>query len=117
MRGSSMRKLDPRLPVVPEPPKLPYSEHRRHRRHELPARCWLVDEGHTLYLRIHDVSAGGLSVRAPVPFHPLETLDMRLELPGGPVVRVRGQVVWVRPGGGEASGPRMGARFLEFVEG
>jgi hypothetical protein len=26
-------------------------------------------------------------------------------------------VVWTRPEGGESSGPRMGARFLEFLEG
>jgi hypothetical protein len=85
-------KLDPRTPEPPEPPKSPYSELRRHQRLELPVRCWIIDGSHTVYLRVHDVSAGGL-------------------------VRARGEVVWVRPDGGEVSGPRMGARFVEFLEG
>ena len=32
-------------------------------------------------------------------------------------VRARGEVVWVRPQGGDSGTPRMGARFLEFDEG
>jgi len=32
-------------------------------------------------------------------------------------VRARGEVVWVRSSAAVESGPRMGARFLEFVEG
>ena len=110
-------KLDPRNPEPPEPPKSPFSENRRHERRGLPVRCWIVDGRHTVYLRVHDVSAGGLSVRAPVPFHPAGPVEMRVELPGGTLVRARGEVVWVRPDGGEVSGPRMGARFLEFLEG
>jgi hypothetical protein len=106
---------DPSAPKVPaEPPR----EQRRHPRFELAVRCWITDSRHTLYLRVHDISKGGLSVRAPVPFVPSGTIEVGLELPGGRRVRARGEVVWVRSSAGETeSGPRMGARFLEFVEG
>ncbi len=99
----------PKLP--PEPPR----EQRKHPRYELAVRCWITDERHTLYLRVHDISRGGLSVRAPVPFVATGKVELGLELPGGQRVRARGEVVWVRSS--TASGPRMGARFLEFVEG
>jgi hypothetical protein len=111
-------KLDPRQPKENPRQQPPYSEQRRHARVEIAnARCWLVDGEHTVYLRLHDVSAGGLSVRAPVPFQAARSVEVRLELPGGVTVRARGEIVWVRPEGGDLGGPRMGARFLEFVEG
>ena len=80
-------------------------------------RCWITDSRHTLYLRVHDISRGGLSVRAPVPFAPSGKIEVGLELPGGRRVRAHGEVVWVRSSTATESGPRMGARFLEFVEG
>jgi hypothetical protein len=105
-------------PERPRPQPPPSEQRRRHPRLELAARCFLVDGEHTFYLRVHDVSAGGLSVRAPVPFRAARPIDVRLELPGGATVRARCVIVWVRPEGGESPGaPRMGARFLEFVEG
>lgn len=110
---------DPTLdskPKHPKPPSDPPSEKRRHKRVELAVRCWLSDERHALYLRLHDLSIGGLSVRAPVPFAPTGKIEVGLELPDGRRVRARGQVVWVRASAAE-SGARMGARFLEFVEG
>jgi len=113
----SPKLLDLRKPPsrpTPQPP----AEQRRHPRQEMPARCWLADGQHTLYLRVHDISAGGLSVRAPVPFRAAHAVEVRLELPGGVTVRARGEIVWVRPDGGEHAGaPRMGARFLAFDEG
>jgi hypothetical protein len=90
---------------------------RRHPRLPLMARAWIEGGRHTVYLRVHDVSCGGLSVRAPVPFAAADSVELRLELPGGIEVRARGEVMWVRPGPGGESGPRMGARFLEFHEG
>jgi hypothetical protein len=102
-------------PSHPKPPSEPTREQRRHPRFELAVRCWITDSRHTLYLRVHDISKGGLSVRAPVPFAPTGKIEVGLELPGGRRVRAHGEVVWVRPS--TTSGPRMGARFLEFVEG
>lgn len=97
----------------------PSQEQRRHPRYDLAIRGWLTDAHHTVYLRLHDLSRGGLSVGAPVPFAPSGHIEVGLELPGGQRVRARGEVVWVRgiddPAAG--SGPRMGARFLEFLEG
>jgi hypothetical protein len=107
--------LNPPKPAPKEQPV--YEAKRRHPRHQLPVRCWLNDGVHTMYLRVHDVSAGGLSVRAPVAFLPDHDVQVRLELPGGRVVIARGRVVWVRPGSGEISGPRMGACFIELTEG
>ena len=104
-------------PSHPKAPSEPSREQRRHPRFELAVRCWITDERHTLYLRVHDISKGGLSVRAPVPFAPAGKIEVGLELPGGRRVRARGEVVWVRSSTATESGPRMGARFLEFVEG
>lgn len=98
-----------------EPPSAP--EKRRHPRVEMAVRCWISDERHAIYLRLHDLSRGGLSVRAPVPFAPTGRVEIGLELPDGRRVRARGEVVWVRSAASRESGPRMGARFLEFVEG
>ncbi len=92
------------------------TEKRQHPRVPVPARAWIADGQHTIYLRLHDLSVGGLSVRAPVPFAAADPVELRIELPGGIQVRARGEIRWVRDGGGE-SGPRMGARFLEFHEG
>ncbi|MDB4969097.1 MAG: hypothetical protein JWN44_4786 [Myxococcales bacterium] len=92
-------------------------EQRRHRRLELAVRCWITNERHTLYLRVHDISQGGLSVRAMVPFTPNGAIEVGLELPDGRRVRARGEVVWIRPHASGESGPRMGARFLDFLEG
>ncbi len=113
-------KLDPSAKQAqPAPSAPPHAETRRHRRVELPARCWIEDGEHTYYLRVHDVSRGGLSVRAPVPFSAAHQIVLRLELPGDRTVSARAEVVWVRdsPAADAASGARMGARFLEFLEG
>jgi hypothetical protein len=95
----------------------PEREQRRHPRLEVAVRCWITDERHTVYLRLHDISRGGLSVRAKVPFAPAGKIEVGMELPGGRRVRARGEVVWVRPQSTGETGPRMGARFLDFLEG
>jgi hypothetical protein len=85
----------------------------------MPARCWIGDGRRTVYMRVHDVSRGGLSVRAPVPFAPSDPVELRLELPGGRSARARGEIVWVKNARdvSEGSGARMGARFLEWLTG
>ena len=109
-------KLDLRPPQPPPPEPPVYDSKRRHPRLQLPIRCWIADGMHTVYLRVHDVSAGGLSVRAPVAFEPQHDVEVRLELPGGRVARLRGRVVWVRREA-EVTGPRMGAQFVEVLDG
>jgi hypothetical protein len=97
---------------------MPPVEKRQHRRLELGLRCWIGSARHTLYVQLHDMSRGGLSVRAPVPFAPATTIEVGLDLPGGRRVRARGEVVWVRGEPAlEDGAARMGARFLEFLEG
>lgn len=106
-------------PVIDEDDQRPGPEKRRHRRVEVGVRCWLTNDRHTVYLRLHDLSLGGLSVRAHVPFMPAGRVDVGLELPGGRKVRARGEIVWVRTHDAAmaAPGPLMGARFVEFTEG
>jgi hypothetical protein len=98
---------------------IPRRESRRHPRVRLAARCWIGDGRRTIYMRIHDLSRGGLSVGAPVPFAPEDVVELRLELPGGRTARARGEIVWVRrprePG--SDGGARMGARFVEWLAG
>jgi hypothetical protein len=96
-------------------------EVRRHPRVHLAARCWIGDGRRTIYMRVHDLSRGGLSVLAPVPFAPADPVELRLELPGGRVAHARGEIVWVR---GTRDLPieardsaRMGARFVEWLAG
>jgi hypothetical protein len=102
-------------PADKSPPSV---EKRRHPRLETGLRCWIGSQRHTLFVRLHDVSRGGLSVRAPVPFVPATTIEVGLDLPGGGRLRARGEVVWVRgEPTTEENGARMGARFVEFLEG
>jgi Tfp pilus assembly protein PilZ len=111
-----MPKLDPHPST--EPLKdTQFVEKRRHRRIQLSIRCWIIDGNHTLYLRVYDLSLGGLSVRTPAPFQPDRELRILIELPDRTQVRARGQVVWIRPSAGVESRPRMGVRFVEFTEG
>ena len=115
----STRTLDSD-PSAPRAPAEPPREQRRHPRFELAVRCWITDARHTLYLRVHDISRGGLSVRAPVPFAPEDPVELRLELPGGRSARARGQIVWVKKAGethDDGAGARMGAQFLEWLSG
>jgi PilZ domain len=102
---------------VPSPSS---ADQRRHPRVALPARCWIGDGRRTIYMRVYDLSLGGLSVRAPVPFSPADPVELRLELPGGRWARARGEIVWVRPSPpdhGAQTGARMGARFTEWLAG
>jgi hypothetical protein len=98
---------------------IPLSTRRRHPRVRVAARCWIGDGRRTVYMRIHDLSRGGLSVGAPVPFAPSDTVELRLELPGGRTARARGEIVWVRGPRelGSDEGARMGARFVEWLAG
>ena len=107
--------------LVPEAPPA-FAEKRHHPRRQLAVRCWMGDGQHTVYARVHDVSMGGLSIRAPVAFASNVELELTLVLPvlddsqpGGTVaVRARGRVVWVREREG---GPRMGAAFTDLYAG
>ena len=116
------------LPMPPlEPPVDGWAEKRRFPRHQLAVRCWIRDAQTTLYARVHDVSLGGLSIRAPIAFAPKAELELAIVLPGDPAnptgllaIRARGRVVWVRASQGDGPGPgvpRMGAEFLDFIDG
>ncbi len=113
-----VRKLPAGLAVKEDDPASSDGELREKRRHPrvpIPVRCWLMEGEHTVYLRLHDLSLGGVSVRAPVPFDTGAHLSVELELPSGRRVVARADVVWLRKT--EDSGPRMGASFTEFLSG
>jgi hypothetical protein len=109
------------LPLLGSDPPV-YAEKRRHPRHQLAVRCWISDGKHTVYARVHDVSLGGLSIRAPIAFQPNAQLELALVLPvpgldhteGLVAVRAVGRVVWVRA---REAGPRMGAEFVDVISG
>lgn len=90
--------------------EFPSSQRRQHPRRLTSIRCWISDQVHTAYLRMHDISLGGLSVGAPLPFAPNSEIELRIELPGGRQVRARGCVVWRKE-------MRLGARFVEILAG
>lgn len=116
------------LPIPPlDPPPDGWAEKRRFPRRQLAVRCWIRDGQSTLYARVHDVSLGGLSIRAPIAFAPKAELELAIVLPGDPskpgglvAIRARGRVVWVRAQQSAGPGPgvpRMGAEFLDFIDG
>lgn len=125
------------LPLALGDEDLAFAEKRRFPRRQLSVRCWMGDGSHTVYARVHDVSLGGLSIRVPVPFSPDTKLELALVVTGGDVddpngevsIRARGRVVWVRDpfpiaparrtgrGAPSPGAPRMGAEFVQFVEG
>lgn len=110
----------PAVPFVRAPS---YEEKRAHRRYQLAVRCWLADGQRTLYAPVHDVSAGGLSLRAPALFAPDAELELSLVLPptentrphGELAIRTRGRVVWVQKPSA-TSRAHMGARFLDVLD-
>jgi len=112
---SLQRDLGIELPLLTVADPAPdYREKRRHPRRQLGVRCWLADGESTLYARVYDVSTGGLSIRAPVPFRPGTELELSIVLSSSTAVRAIGRVVWVSARGG---GPRMGAEFVRFQSG
>lgn len=93
------------------------SDRRQYPRVPVPIRFWIDDGHHTVYLRPYDVSRGGLSLRASAPFQRADELHVRVELPDGGEVHASGEVVWVKRLTDTTEGPRLGARFLQFLQG
>ena len=118
------RDLGMGLPPGDEPPSN-WSEKRRHPRRALAVHCWIRDARHTVYARLHDVSLGGLSIRAPILFRPNAELELAIVLAGDETtsavsnvaVRARGRVVWVRAAAEGPGNARMGAQFVDILEG
>lgn len=108
------RDLGIELPLTDAVPAPDYREKRRHVRRQLGVRCWMADGASTLYARVHDVSTGGLSIRAPVAFRPGTQLELSLVVGSTIAARAIGRVVWVSA---RAGGARMGAEFVRFEHG
>ena len=74
-------------------------------------------EAHGLLAASQSVARRPLGARADA-VRAAPPVELTLELPSGETVRARGEVVWVKPDNPPAGGgPKMGARFLEFLEG
>jgi len=118
------RDLGAPLPDASDAPS-GWSEKRRHPRRALAVHCWIRDDRHTVYARLHDVSLGGLSIRAPILFRPDAELELAIMLASDDTpsatsavaVRARGRVVWVRAAAEVPGNARMGARFVDILEG
>jgi hypothetical protein len=118
------RDLGIALPPTSDTPS-GWSEKRRHPRRALAVHCWIRDDRHTVYARLHDVSLGGLSIRAPILFRPDAELELAIVLASDDeptamsavAVRARGRVVWVRAAAEGPGTARMGAQFVEILEG
>jgi hypothetical protein len=107
---SALRRLAvPHASPVPAP-AAPHEidERRRHRRRRSFERAWFDSKTRAVYVRLWDISRGGVSVRGAMPFSDGETLTVTL---GG--VRVRAEVSWrsERPVAGT------GFRFVEVLDG
>ena len=85
-----------------------YAERRAQLRQPTRRRALFDAKQRTVFTKLHDISEGGLSVRAPMPFQHGEELIVTLE-----DVRVRVQVQWT------LTHPRagMGFRIVEVLGG
>ena len=86
----------------------PHDDRRRHPRRRSRERAWFESDDRAVYLKLHDISKEGLSVRAPMPFHVGDEIVVTIG-----DLRVRVEVRWIagRPHAG------MGCRFVEVIEG
>ena len=87
------------------------SENRKHERVPTQLRCWCEGDNVTLYVRITNLSEGGLFVRTSTPLACGAQAVVRLTPGGDPELQARATVVWLREEVERAYPPGMGLRF------
>ncbi|HEY3354801.1 MAG TPA: PilZ domain-containing protein [Polyangia bacterium] len=93
-------------------------ERRKHTRYPSQLRCWLRGPARQVYVRLRDISRGGLGLRAPTTFPRGEVAEVLVEDPRrGVALRARGEVVWTHPDPDHPDHTGTGIRFLEVTEG
>ncbi|HJZ88163.1 MAG TPA: PilZ domain-containing protein [Polyangia bacterium] len=88
------------------------AEHRQHPRHRSSLMIWLSSPERSLYVRLHDLSLGGLGLRVPTCLVRGQAIEIALTLPDGAEIGGRAVVAWVRPEGA----PGAGLRLLETTD-
>jgi uncharacterized protein (TIGR02266 family) len=89
------------------------------RQHERVLVDWAVDYRASdtfLFAYISDISAMGIFVRTPKPEPAGTRLNLRFSPPGGPLIELEAQVIWINPprDDGENRQPGMGLQFVDL---
>ena len=89
------------------------------RQHERVLVDWAVDYRASdtfLFAYISDISAMGIFVRTPKPEPAGTRLNLRFSPPGGPLIELEAQVIWINPprDDGENRQPGMGLEFVDL---
>ncbi|MFZ5471906.1 MAG: TIGR02266 family protein [Myxococcota bacterium] len=91
-------------------------ENRRHKRVLSRLRCWCEGQNVTLFVRIGDLSEGGLFLRTSTPLERGTKALLRFQVGEAAEVETRATVMWAR-GDGEEQPPGMGLQFEELAPG
>jgi Tfp pilus assembly protein PilZ len=81
-------------------------------------RCWLRARGRTVYVRLRDISRGGVGLRTSTNFSRGDHAELVLEQTRPPAtMHARAEVVWSHPDPENPDHAGTGLRFVEIVEG
>jgi hypothetical protein len=93
-------------------------ERRKYPRFPSHLRCWLKGQARQAYVRLRDISRGGLGLRAPTTFPRGEVAEVIIENPGrGLKLRGRCEVVWNHPDPDHPEHTGTGLRFVAIEAG
>jgi len=93
------------------------TENRKHERYPSRLRCWCESENITLYVRIANLSEGGLFLQTNTPMEAGRRTLLRLSGRDVREVMAEAVVVWNRPQRQEKGPPGMGLKFEELDSG
>ena len=91
----------------------PPTQRRKHPRVLIKAHSWVRYGMQTVYLRVRDLSRGGIGLVTPMPFYPAGEVEFEIEFPGGRAMVARGEVMWAQT----QPDLRIGARFTKIIKG
>ena len=93
-------------------------ERRRYRRFPSGLKCWLTCEARLVYVRLRDLSRGGLGLRAPTNFAAGDAAEAIVEDPARQQsLRARCEIVWSHPDEDHPDHTGTGVRFVEILDG
>jgi hypothetical protein len=93
-------------------------ERRRFRRVGSGLRCWLRGQSRTVYVRLRDLSHGGIGICAPTTFQRGDAAEVLVEdAHHARSLRAHAEVAWSHPDTDNPGHSGTGVRFLEVIEG
>jgi Tfp pilus assembly protein PilZ len=93
-------------------------ERRKHPRFPSQLHCWLRGPARQVYVRLRDLSLGGVALRAPTTFVRGDQAEVVVEDPHrGINLRARGEVVWTHPDPEHPEHTGTGVRFVQILAG